>query len=274
MGGCLGKDAEEASLSQHYQKSAEGYEQAWFYRNDSPYQDFLLNEHISFLKLEPRDTQIVDLGAGSCNFSAKLAKASDLPVACVEPSASLLQPDVPKDGCVKVLASCEDYFKERPKGVTKAILKETIHHLSFDDKGDTAGVFIDMVATLRQNGGGKLVVMTRPHDCSHFPFGSHVAAEWKKGQPEHSLYVNALRAAGFDTVDTQFSDFEISMPLQDWCAMVRSRFWSCYRNVSDAELEEDLAKLTQEREGAQNIDMVDKLLFITGTVLSSEGKPP
>jgi len=169
-----------------------------------------------------------------------------------------------------VLQSCEDYFKEKPKGVTKAILKETVHHLSFDDRGDTAGVFVDMVATLRQNGGGKLVIMTRPHDCSHFPFGARVAQEWKKGQPEHSLYVNALRAAGFDNVVTRSSDFEINMGLQDWCGMVRSRFWSCYRNVSDAELEEDLANLTKERAGAQDLVMVDKLLFIIATVVSSD----
>lgn len=254
----------QRNLSQHYEKTAEEYEGAWFYRNDSPFQDFLLKEHLSCLDLQPRDKVIADVGAGSCNFSAKLAKASGLRVACVEPAVTLLQPDVPKEGCDKVLAGAEDYFKDKPKDVTKIIIKETVHHIALD-KGDTASCFDEMAATLRQNGGGKLVIMTRPHDCSHFPFSQRVQEEWKKGQPEHTIYLNALKVSGFDEVDTKFSDFEITMKLEEWRTMVRNRFWSCFRNLTDAELEAGLVELDNKGQG-ENISMVDKILFIVATV--------
>jgi len=257
--------SDEKSVSQHYSKSAHEFEKAWFYRDDSPYQDFLVEKHLECLDLQAGDASIADVGAGSCNFSAKLGKAAGKSVLCIEPSPTLLQPDVSKDGCAKVLMGGEDYFKGMPEGVTKVIVKEAIHHFP------EGPVFNDMCRTLRQNGGGRVVIMTRAQDyCDRFPFFARAREEWSNGRPHHSVYVRNLLACGFDEVDIRTCTFQVRMNMGEWHQMVRSRFWSCFRSLSDQEIEEGLAELEEEYGFREECHFADKIVFLVATVLSDE----
>lgn len=49
--------------------------------------------------------------------------------------------------------------------------------------------------------------------------------------------------------------------------MCRSRFWSCFRNLSDAELEEGITQLKREHANSENLIFPDRIIFLVCTVL-------
>lgn len=51
--------------------------------------------------------------------------------------------------------------------------------------------------------------------------------------------------------------------------MVRSRFWSCFHNISDAELEQGIEELDREHKSGQELVFNDKVIFIIGHVLGA-----
>ena len=311
------------------------YEKAWFYQSDSPYQDFLLKNFVELIATSSSITTlasvpdgrlstaptIIDLGAGSCNFSAKLSKALNEPVLCIEPSAALLQQaeDTAENAnplLAKVCAGAEEFLDEalassateQNYNVRTAILKEVVHLIADDyDHDDLVNFFGKLRRFLVTRGvddmagqdasksssihsmqeikthpahparRAKVIIMTRPATCAHFPLWPAVNAKWAKGQ-NHS-YVRALMEAGFGSepvadcgsapgtvandpgaaaaargeeressstatggVEVQRRSFPVEMRKSQWCGMVKSRFWSVLSGFTDVEVERALAE--------------------------------
>ena len=97
--------AAAAVEAQHYQEVVDAYEQAFFYES-GPYQEHLLREIALHLRLAP-DSRLADVGGGTGNFTAALAKAAGLirPALCVDFSADMLK-----------LAAAQPGVEARPRG--------------------------------------------------------------------------------------------------------------------------------------------------------------
>mmetsp|Transcript_93123 Transcript_93123/g.226205 ORF Transcript_93123/g.226205 Transcript_93123/m.226205 type:complete len:316 (-) Transcript_93123:340-1287(-) len=258
--------------------SPEAYDDAWFYRSDSPYQEFLAEQSSAFLRADvastaeaPSTITLADIGAGSCNFSVclrrEISKETECKVVCVEPSESLLEPHVATEGVHrKVCMGAEEFFSSplpqelsAPSPINRVLIKETIHHvdyrlvlpliarhlrsnLSKNLHGEVQGRERSLSPPCHQarQGPGVLLIMTRPQDSSHFPFFPSVHAAWGAKQEHHSAYVDALKQSDFDDVDVHVREFPVRIARETWEKMVRNRFWSCFQPFSDSEIDEGL----------------------------------
>lgn len=155
-------------------------------------------------------------------------------------------------------------FVQRPEeAYDRLLLKEVVHHF---EQADLPALFAGAFRQLRP--GGRLVVMTRPHDSSHYPFFAGAHAAWSAAQlPEH-VYEAALAGAGF-RVGVDHADYPVTMPAARWLGMVRGRFWSNFNGFSDAEMaagiEEVRGKLVGPGEtDEKSITFPDRIVFIVG----------
>eukprot|EP00392_Amoebophrya_sp_AT5.2_P017313 g17649.t1 len=260
--------------------SPEAYEETWFYKSDSPYQDFLTQQFtkIVFVKEgtpSPEKIELIDLGAGSCNFSKRLARELELRsgraqsaaeksvrLVCVEPSATLLgAPDADALVDEKVCATAEQYFESRaarascndgggreedsesPQG-TVIVIKEVIHHVDCDRL--FARIADEYSGTKTEAGRGKtkskpltLIIMTRPATITHMPFFEAARKNWERMQEKPERYREALERAfaqGGEKVEIVSADYEVRMPRSQWRRMCRSRFWSNLNGITDEEI--------------------------------------
>ncbi len=251
---------------EHYEAIASNYERAWFYEEKTPYQHWLVETLLPRLQATPT-TRVVDLGGGTGNFSAALHRACDLQqrILCVDPSAGLLAQAQTHPEVEPVLADGLAFAGRADQAYDRLLLKEVVHHFPQAELGT---LFAGAHCQLRA--GGRLVIMTRPQDSSHYPFfqGAHQA--WAAAQLHERVYVAALEAIGF-AVTLEQADFTVEMPLSRWLGMVKGQFWSNLHGFTEAEMaagvEEIRAKAMEGKEGEEDpiISFPDRIVFITGS---------
>jgi ubiquinone/menaquinone biosynthesis C-methylase UbiE len=272
----------------HYGDVAQHYNQAWFYEDGTDYQRWLVQSLMERLQTTPSG-RVVDLGGGTGNFSAALHKECKLEqrILCVDPSGPLLAQ------CQKHVASVEPLLadglgfvakQDQEQAYDRMLLKEVIHHFPPADLGILfAGAFRQI------RPGGRVTIMTRPHDSSHYPFFPAAHQTWASVQLHENVYAQAMEKAGF-AVTLDHADYPVEMPLSRWLDMVNGRFWSTLHGFSEGEMKEGLEQIRamvleegkekgvwvkkeegegkegEEEEGDDDptITFPDRIVFITG----------
>lgn len=250
----------------HYDAIASQYQRAWFYEEGTDYQGWLVATLVPRLQASP-SSRVVDLGGGTGNFSAALHRACGLRqfILCVDPSAGLLAQAQTHPEVEPVLADGLGFVGRADQAYDRLLLKEVVHHFPQTDLGT---LFTGAHRQLRD--GGRLVIMTRPQDSSHYPFfqGAHQA--WAAAQLHERVYVAALEVSGF-AVALEQADFTVEMPLSRWLGMVKGQFWSNLHGFTEDEMaagvEEIRAKAVAGKEGEEDpiISFPDRIVFITGS---------
>ena len=193
-------------ITNHYDNIAHRYyRDTWFEEIDSPYQSWLISEVLEELLVEPHH-QVVDIGAGTGYFSSRLAQYVGLskPVLCVEPSVAMFKRASTR---VHIQAHCMDacHFSQSDCRYDRLLIKETIHHISPKEYTHFfSRVFKQLLP------GGILLIITRSHDSSNYPFFSAAHHIWAKQQPPTYVFTKAMHKAGFITMVREL-DFPVSL---------------------------------------------------------------
>lgn len=188
------------------------------------------------LSESPETLRLADVGAGTGNFTAALARAAKLalPPLCVDFSDDMLAL-ARRSAAPPLETLCLDavaFSKVSPaeQGYDRLLLKEVVHHIP---EPEVDGMYAGFFAQLRP--GGVAVTVTRPQEVD-YPLFKAARAVWRENQPPASLYVAAMERAGFRVTQRE-AVFPATLPKARWSRMVRSRFWSTFSHFSDEELE-------------------------------------
>lgn len=277
--------ASSSKQEAHYGDVAQHYNQAWFYEDGTDYQRWLVQSLMERLQTTP-SSRVVDLGGGTGNFSAALHKECKVEqrILCVDPSGPLLAQTEKHAASVEPLLADGLGFVRMPaqdQAYDRLLLKEVIHHFP---PTDLATLFAGAFRQIRP--GGRVVIMTRPHDSSHYPFFPAAHQTWSAVQLHESVYAQAMETAGF-TVTLDHADYPVEMQLSRWVSMVEGRFWSTLHGFSEAEMAEGLEEIRamvlkgkekgrwakeggKEEKGEEGegedpvITFPDRIVFITG----------
>lgn len=197
----------------------------------------------------PASLRLADVGAGTGNFTAALARAARLstPPLCVDFSEDMLalarrsQYPPLETLCLDAVAFSRVSPSER--AYDRLLLKEVVHHIP---EPEVAPMFAGFFAQLRP--GGVCCVVTRPQEVDYPLFGA-ARAVWRENQPPAALYVAAMERAGFRVAQRE-AVFPATLPKPRWLRMVRSRFWSTFSHFSDEELEAGIREIEAEYEAS------------------------
>ena len=88
---------------------------------------------------------------------------------------------------------------------------------------------------------------------------------WPMTQPSVSVYTDALRESGMDSVNVYTHEFPVKLAKKDWLKMIQSRMWSVLSDMYFTD--EELTKVIQEIDETNNdesIQFTDQIHFIVG----------
>ena len=172
-------------------------------------------------------------------------------------------------GVVPVHLGAEEFARQRDAyRYDVALLKEMVHHLSNDALLETLKGLHAQISP-----GGRLLIVTRPHEPG-YPFFKAAQDVWRKQQPSGDTYAEMLRTAGFDSVTVSTHAYPCSVPAGRWFDMVRTRFWSTFHAMTDADIEAGLDELVRAYQLPSKSDASglarsylsfdDRLVFVSG----------
>lgn len=236
----------------HYNRIASDYHDRWYGFSYIKFCNQLLEEHIS---LELGRPIIADIGGGNGAF-ASLLESMGASVHNIEPNKAMLSQQT-NANVVRINDTAESYFsKKKIACYTHLLIKETIHHIDH-----SVTFFKSLHPSLFK--GGKLVIITRPKE-SPLPLPAQALKAYSATQPSKELLMKNITEAGFSDVKISESCYHINIPLEEWNAMLRSRFMSCLSELSAAEIENGIAELDlRYPEGV--IEINDVIYTITAT---------
>jgi len=244
-------------IDSHYADVAEGYEDAFFYKSGSDFNDWYLNEVLTDLNLLP-EHRFVDVGGGTGNFTALLAERSGLLSRAlnVEPFAEMLSKSPPS--LDREQSDAYSFAAEKTgRQFDRLLLKEMVHHIEDSSLQSTFDGLFD-----KSSPGARLLVITRLSTGVEYPFFKAAFAEWEKHQLEYSVYEEALQKAGFKLVETKIKPYPCTIAKADWIRMVQQRFWSTFSHFSEEELAAGVAELLETYDGVDELKFQEKLVFI------------
>ena len=218
---------------------------------------------------------VADLGAGTGQSGAKILsslknklKYKDARLLCVEPFPEMLSQEainevlpqgqhrdiefiVGKDA-VAFTSSSEYRY-------THILLKGCVHHMT----PNLSTVFLGISQQLAP--GGRMLIVTRPVE-TNYPWFERLNVIWRTTQPSIKALEEAAVAAGLVSVETTVLDSQFSISLSELTGWIRSRVWSEFSMLTDAEMEQGIKELEQKYSGgtaANAITFIDRLLFMT-----------
>lgn len=289
MGVCeLEEEGARRSHSGHYSASAAGYERAFFYADGSEYQTWQLGVVARACGLVAADVaprsqrtlRVVDVGGGTGNFTRALCKYAGIIAqpTVVDCSADMLA--LVGGFAHAVEADAVTYSREIAAAgeADKAdiiLLKEIMHHL---DGVAADEALRNLVSGLRI--GGRLVVVTRPHEPTVALFEA-AKRVWRRQQPDAHAWAQSLRGAhGTPRVDEFEAAYAVTMPAAEWGELLRSRFWSTLsrEHFDDVALEAGVAEAVEgaggEASGVVRFDDTLVLLVAHAEEAASPAPPP
>jgi len=135
------------------------------------------------------------------------------------------------------------------------LLKELVHHIPEEN-------VVVMFSGIRRQllDGGKSLTVTRPQEVD-FPLFQRAREIWRENQPNLNLLVRAMEAAGL-RVHVHEKRYPVKLSKHQWLTMVSNKFWSTFSLCSEEELRSGLIELEEQFKDAEDLEFVDKLLFI------------
>lgn len=258
----------ESTLTPHYTAVRAVYDSAPFYA-PGPYEQWLIARCLERIALQPAHA-LADIGGGSGVFSAKLKAAAGARwLSVVEPSAEMLlgaEANALVDEVVTAGAlEWAEATSSDGRRSDRVLLKEVVHHIAADER---ARVF-SLLRERRLAAEGQVTIVTRPQRDIDYPLFAAAREVWAKNQPSEYTLTDELQRAGFGRVEVHRCSYACEIPLDEWCELVRGRFWSTFAACSEAELS---AGCEEIRAGAPEDGVLrfeDRLLLITASVQPS-----
>ena len=262
------------SLASHYGGVRSVYEAAPFYA-PGPYEAWLTSACVQRMELGSSHS-LADLGGGSGGFATKLKQAASARwLSVVEPSAEMLSgaeasSDVNSAICADALGWASSSTEEADGSVTsgsmpvrydRILLKEVVHHFADSDR---PLVFRRLLEN-RLTADGRVLIVTRPQRDVDYPLWEAAREVWAAHQPSEALLVDELNAAGFRDVATHVHTYPHEVATDEWCRLVKGRFWSTFSNFTDAELDEGCARIRADAAARADPGVLrfdDRLLLI------------
>jgi len=254
------------AYEQHYVDAAKLYDKQVFYDVKGPLVQWQMEQVLSKLSLSS-STRLADIGGGTGIFTLELVQRSGCSAVLVEPAPEMIKQAEEREGgagmkciCDSVqgfLASC----KESNEKFDRMLLKEMAHHIPEEERAEAFTGLANLLAP-----GGRLLILTRPHSPD-YPLFADARTEWQKDTPAtfHPGLEDALRAAGLK-VETKPEAFPMALPKSVWYDMVRQKFWSCFSNLSDEQLEAGIKELEDGGAAAKDeFEFKEVELFIVAT---------
>lgn len=245
---------------EHYENIGSQYENAWFYQNDSPYQNWMVSETVKTLDLSSKDV-LVDIGGGSGNFTQKLGISCcfETKPTCVDASTQMISVGLENtSGDVTLVNEKALTFVKSRKHFDVCLLKEMVHHLPLNTLNE---ILETLYKTLMPN--GRVLIITRPSVSSHYPFFAQAHEEWSKHQLSEKIYLDSLKGAGFQA-SVYLKEYHVEMETEEWFAMLRSKFWSHLSVFSDEFIANAIEEELKPLYDPHKIQFKDKLCFILG----------
>ena len=269
-----------ATRRAHYSAAVRDvYDSAPFYA-PGPYESWLSSACVHRFDLEASHS-LADVGGGSGSFASRLKKEVGARwLTVVEPSAAMLEgaasdPAVDAAECADALVWANGALKSAddaaPVRYDRLLLKEVVHHL---DPPERQRVFA-LLRTRRLANDGRLLIVTRPQHGIDYPLWAAAREVWADNQPGESELIDDLRAAGFAHVECHLHAYPHAVRTDEWCRLVRGRFWSTFSHFTDRELEAGCAEIRAHAESSQAGDgqelrFEDRLLLIVARAAEPE----
>jgi cyclopropane fatty-acyl-phospholipid synthase-like methyltransferase len=224
------RDADDSVTAAHYARAADVYDSAPFYSTAELNHETLLGLVVDGLALRA-EHRLVDIGAGNGAFTNSLVQSVGGEWATiVEPSKEFMTGVHAYPSIVAVHASLEEWSKaERAAGAPPAgrfdrmLLKEVVHHLGDSNERHES---LRQLRAHRLTPNARLLIVTRHQEQPQMPLFSAARKVWAEQQPSGDELVADLERAGFARVCLTSTTLEYTLPLDEWCALVRGRFWS------------------------------------------------
>ena len=236
--------------SSHYSRAADVYDSAPFYSTAERNHETLVGLVVDRLALRA-EHRLVDIGAGNGAFTDSLIqRVGGERATIVEPSLEFMAGVHAYPSVVAVHASLEEWSKgERaggdqqhatspprydhssmrssdappPAAYDRMLLKEVVHHLGDSTERHES---LRQLRAHRLTPSGRLLIVTRHQEQPQIPLFSEARKVWAEQQPSGDEIRDDLERAGFARVRLTSTTLEYTMPLDEWCALVRRRFWS------------------------------------------------
>jgi len=273
----LGTNAD--GVAQHYKQTAPtAYRSLNFMTGNVAYEANVHTEilrHFGFDGSAPGQTPVVvaDLGAGTGQSGAKILaslknmlKYKHAKLLCVEPFpemiskeaiAEVLHQDHHKDIEFIVGKDAVAFTSSPEYRYTHILLKGCVHHMT----PSLSTVFRGIRQQLAP--GGRMLIVTRPVETD-YPWFERLKSIWRTTQPPIKVLEEAAIAAGLVSVETTVVDYQFTISLPELAGWIRSRVWSEFSMLTDAEMEQGIKELEKKYSGtAVKITFVDRLLFMT-----------
>eukprot|EP00472_Partenskyella_glossopodia_P013650 CAMPEP_0197515842 /NCGR_PEP_ID=MMETSP1318-20131121/836_1 /TAXON_ID=552666 /ORGANISM="Partenskyella glossopodia, Strain RCC365" /LENGTH=280 /DNA_ID=CAMNT_0043064311 /DNA_START=22 /DNA_END=864 /DNA_ORIENTATION=+ len=113
---------------------------------------------------------------------------------------------------------------------------------------------------------GRLVILTRPHDCSHYPLFPLAVDKWNEAHPPVTFYSDRLQRAGFQ-VRMKSASTTIQTETESWMEEIESGRIRAFQSIEKKEMQNGLEELDDLVEGMEHIQFEDKLVLITAVKL-------
>ena len=216
--------------SSHYARAADVYDSAPFYSTAERNHETLVGLVVDRLALRA-EHRLVDIGAGNGAFTDSLVqRVGGERATIVEPSKEFMTGVGAYPSIVPVHASLEEWSQGEgaagaPPGgrFDRMLLKEVVHHLGDSTERHES---LHQLCAHRLTPTGRLLIVTRHQEQPQIPLFSEARTVWAQQQPSGDELVADLEHAGFARVRLTSTTLEYTMPLDEWCALVRRRFWS------------------------------------------------
>jgi len=115
---------------------------------------------------------------------------------------------------------------------------------------------------------GRLTILTRPHDCSHYPFFPALADFWKRAHPPVTFYSERLQNVGFD-VKMKSASLIINTSSEAWISELKSI--PAFEDIDESDMTKGIEELEMMIDYNENVSFEEKLVVITA-VKPRDGK--
>mmetsp|Transcript_30343 Transcript_30343/g.88199 ORF Transcript_30343/g.88199 Transcript_30343/m.88199 type:complete len:286 (+) Transcript_30343:64-921(+) len=244
-----------ATLHHHYDAAAAIKDNCYCIGDSTDWQSANI---VELLDLKPGH-RVVDMGAGDGAFASVIHRRASLRrrTVCVDPSANMTAKAQQRPSVEAVNEDCITFTTRPEESYDRIFFKEVVHHLPI---ADLPSIFRNVHKQLTP--GGVVLIATRPKSADHVPIFPRAREVWSANQPAEEVFLGALRDGGFDDVTVEKRGFAMRVPRDEWLALCRSRFWSCFAPLTDDEMEKGMADLERSLAGVDVVEWTDTYIYI------------
>jgi len=247
--------------SLHYARRADKfYESAPFYSTTESNHARLVKLVVDTLCLRPHDT-LADIGAGNGTFTSSLVEwVGSQGATIVEPSKEFMAGSEKHPLITAINMSVEEWTSGKCDGkFDRILLKEVVHHLGCSAERQAS---LKALRSRRLATAGRLLIVTRHQSQPDIPLFEAARRVWAENQPTGAEIAADLRQAGFSCVRVAEATLQYTMPLNDWCSLVRRRVWSTFSHFSDREIDEGIDEI-RRAVASEDVCIGDRLVLIS-----------